>query len=65
MNKVTLIEYARMTDQNIQSAIELARQANALSTEQSNIYVDIDTVQKYMDSEINNTLKDVNGICTR
>lgn len=61
--KVTLIEYARMTEQNIQSAVESAREANALSTDESKIFVDLDLVNKHTECEIINVLKDVNGLC--
>ena len=60
MNKVTLIEYARMTEQTIQIAIETARQANALYVEDSKILVDLDVIQEHMDAEINSSLEVIN-----
>ena len=60
MNKVTLIEYAKMTEQTIQIAIETARQANALYIEDSKIVVDVETIENYMDAEISSSLKVIN-----
>lgn len=63
MNKVTLREYAIMIEHNVQYALNLAMKANALSTEGSCIYVDVDKVRTHMDDEIISSLKIINGRC--
>lgn len=63
--KVTLREYAIMIEKSVMEAKRNAEAAGALEIDFDNIYVIVDDVENYMDNEIIDCLKDVNGICTQ
>lgn len=63
--KVTLREYAIMIEKSVMEAKRNAEAAGALEISFDNIYVIVDDVENYMDNEIIDCLKDVNGICTQ
>lgn len=61
MNKVTLKEYAKMIEETVQNAFDNARKSNALSIEESNILVDLEMVNLYLEKETICCLKEING----
>ena len=63
MNKVKLIEYAKMIEKSIQVAYELAKSSNPLVIEDYKILVDQDVANQSLENETIEVLKDINKIC--
>lgn len=65
MNKVKLIEYAKMISKNVQIAYDIAKECNALVIENYQILVDLDMVNTSLENETIEILKDINKICVQ